>query len=245
MTETVADDASPNGTALSPATLSALRAVDTPTVCNALEVVTGGRSASGFTRGTPVCVDPDLPPVVGFARTAVIRAASPATEPPATVRERRLAYYRHVAGPAGPNVAVIQDTDWPHPIGAFWGEVNVAIHRGLGVAGVVTSGLIRDLGDLDGGFQIVAGGVGPSHAFVHVTELGGTVDVMGMRVREGDVIHADRHGAVAFAPAIARELPAAIDLVARREAPILRAARAPGFDLDALYRAWGEADDVH
>ncbi len=41
------------------------------------------------------------------------------------------------------------------------------------------------------------------------------------------------------------ELAKAIDLVIRKEAPILRAARAPGFDTARLRQAWGEAEDVH
>lgn len=75
-------------------------------------------------------------------------------------------------------------------------------------------------------FQVLAGGVGPSHAFVPITELGGTVDVMCMSGRGGDLIHADRYGAVDFAPAFATDLPAAIATVGRRGSPLLAAARA-------------------
>ena len=62
--------------AISPETLAALRKADTPTVCNALEHVMGGRTAEGFTKFPVVCADPKLPPVVGFARTARIRRPS-------------------------------------------------------------------------------------------------------------------------------------------------------------------------
>ena len=108
----------------------------------------------------------------------------------------RLGYYDYVASGPGPNVVVIEDTDWPQPIGAFWGEVNVAIHKGLGIAGTLTNGSLRDLGELDKGYQVVAGAIGPSHAFVHVEELDCPVTVFGLRIEPGDLVHADRHGAV-------------------------------------------------
>jgi len=231
--------------ATEPNLLAKLRTVDTPTVCNALELVAGGRSATGFTRFPVVCADPSLPAVVGFARTAKIRAASPPTIPPAEAKALRMAYYEHVASGPSPAVAVIEDTDWPHAVGAFWGEVNVAIHKGLGLAGVLTNGLIRDLGALDPGFQVVAGGVGPSHAFVHVTALDVPVTVLGLEVKPGDLVHADRHGAAVIPAAALPDLGRAIDLVIRREAPILAAARAEGFSVEKLKAAWGAVEDVH
>jgi regulator of RNase E activity RraA len=231
-------------TALSPQTLSLLRRSDTPTVCNALEHVMGGRTAEGLTKSQVVCADPALPPVVGFARTVKIRASSPAQRPPAEVRALRMAYYEYVASGPGPNVAVIEDTDWPHAIGGFWGEMQVAQHKGLGIAGTVTNGVLRDLGMLDPGYQVIAGSVGPSHAFVHVTEIDVPVSVFGMAVKPDDLIHADRHGAVVVPAHCLGTIANAIDLVLRREQPILRAARAPGFTVEKLRAAWLEADEI-
>ena len=229
---------------ISAETLAVLRRNDTPTVCNALEHVMGGRTAEGFTKYPTVCADPALPPLVGFARTAKIRASSPAQKPAADVRALRMAYYEYVASGAGPNVVVIEDTDWPHAIGGFWGEMQVAQHKGLGIAGTVTNGVLRDLGMLDAGYQVVAGSVGPSHAFVHVTEIDVPVTVFGMQVMPDDLIHADRHGAVVIPASFIEMMPAAIDVVVRKEQPILKAARAPGFTVEKLKAAWIEADQI-
>jgi regulator of RNase E activity RraA len=139
---------------------------------------------------------------------------------------------------------VIEDTDWPHCIGGFWGEMQVAQHKGLGVAGTLTNGVLRDLGMLDSGYQVIAGSVGPSHAFVHVTELDCAVTVFGMVVRPNDLIHADRHGAVVIPTEHIDKMLAAIDIVLRKEQPILKAARAPGFTLEKLRAAWAEADQI-
>lgn len=225
-------------------TLAVLRRNDTPTVCNALEHVMGGRTAEGFTKTPTVCADGSLPPIVGFARTAKIRASSPAQKPATEVRALRMAYYEYVASGVGPNVVVIEDTDWPNCIGGFWGEMQVAQHKGLGIAGTLTNGVLRDLGMLDPGYQVVAGSIGPSHAFVHVTELNIPVSVFGMQVLPDDLIHADRHGAVVIPAQFIERMPAAIDLVIRKEQPILKAARAPGFTVEKLKAAWIEADQI-
>jgi len=230
---------------LSPQIIAALEAVDTPTVCNAIELILGRRTAEGFTTQPVMAAHPNLPAFVGYARTGVIRGSQPAQEPPEAVRQRRIAYYRHVAAQPGPAVVVLQDVD-PRPgLGAFWGEVNVAIHKGLGARGVLTNGSMRDLGAIDPGFQILAGSLSPSHAFVRIEAFDCPVEVFGLTVKPNDLIHADRHGAVIIDSQIAAELPRAIDLVTRREAPVLKAARSPGFTVDRLIEAWGEAEDIH
>ena len=108
----------------------------------------------------------------------------------------------------------------------------------------MTNGVLRDLGMLDPGYQVIAGSVGPSHAFVHVTELDCVVNVFGMTVRPNDLIHADRHGAVIIPAEHIEKMPAAIDIVLRKESPILKAARAPGFNIEKLKAAWIEADQI-
>ena len=225
--------------------LTRLAEADTPTVCNALELVVPERRAKGFTTRPFVVAFPTLAPIVGVARTATIRAREPSWRAPAEAKALRLDYYRYVAAEALPTVAVIQDLDDPPGFGAFWGEVNSAVHKGLGCLGCITNGSIRDLDLLAPGFQLLAGSVGPSHAWVHVEAFGCDVEVHGMTVRHGDLVHADRHGAVVIPAEAASRLPEAIELCGRREAPILAAARAPGFTVEKLAAAWAEAEDIH
>jgi regulator of RNase E activity RraA len=225
--------------------LDHLRAFDTPTVCNAIEVIAPERRATGFTSKPFVCAFPELKPVVGFARTATIRAREPSGAPPEEAKRLRLAYYEYVASPPRPSLVVLQDLDPEPGFGAFWGEVNTAIHKGLGVEGCITNGSIRDLDVIAPEFQLLAGVVGPSHAWVRVEEIGGEVTVHGMTVRHGDLIHADRHGAVVIPPDVVERVPAAIELLSRREAAILRVARAPGFGFEKLRAAMAEAEEIH
>ena len=54
--------------------LEALARYDTPTICNAMEVVAPERRLIGYTTKPLVCPFPDLPPMVGYARTVTIRS---------------------------------------------------------------------------------------------------------------------------------------------------------------------------
>jgi len=218
--------------------LKLLRSVDTPTVCNAIEVAQGKRGFAAFTRGTMLCSDPGGLSVVGNAVTAKIAAVAPPTEAPDVIRTRRMAYYKAMAEAPQPSVAVIEDEDFPHCIGAYWGEVNTTIHKGFGMSGVLTNGVMRDLGDLAEEFPVVAGSIGPSHGFVHVTALDVPVTVFGLTVRPGDLVHADCHGALVVPADIVEHLAAAIAKMQDIERLVLEPARKEGFDFERFKAAW-------
>lgn len=218
--------------------LTVLRSVDTPTVCNAIEVAQGKRGFNRFTRGTMQHSKPGDPAIVGFARTAKISGIAPPTEPVEVIRSRRMDYFRSMAAGTGPTAAVVEDVDYPNCIGAWWGEVQVAVHRGLGLVGAVTNGVMRDLDAIDDGFPLLAGSIGPSHGFVHVVEIGTPVSIMGMRVAQDELIHADRHGALVIPSDIIPDLAKAIETVIAGESIILGPAREPGFNIDTLEVAW-------
>ncbi len=153
------------------------------------------------------------------------------------LRTRRMAYYRYMAEAALPAVAVVEDTD-PQPVGAYWGEINVTVHKGFGLAGTLTNGVMRDLGDLPGGYPVLAGAIGPSHAFVRVTEIDVPVTVFGLTVAPGEWVHADRHGALVIPESVLPELEEAILKLQRTERLVLEPARQPGFDFASFEAAW-------
>ncbi|WP_170561311.1 RraA family protein [Ruegeria atlantica] len=223
---------------MTPSLLALLRKVDTPTVCNAIEVAQGKRGFDEFTRGTMLCSAPEEPAIVGYARTAKIAAVNPPTEPPDVIKSRRMAYYKYMAEAPNPCVAVIEDVDYPDCIGAYWGEINTSVHKGFGISGVVTNGVMRDLGDLPEGFPVVAGSVGPSHGFVHVREIDTPVSVFGLTVNPGELVHADRHGALVVPGDVVSQLESAIQKLLVTERIVLDAARQPEFDFEAFETAW-------
>ncbi len=169
---------------LTEAELAELRKYDTPTICNALELVAPERRALGFTTQTLICPFPKLPPMVGYARTALIRSALPPGLSASEQREARFKYYRYVAGGSGPKVVVIQDVDSRIGFGCFWGEVQTAIHKALGCKGLITDGGVRDLDAVAPEFQVLCGKVTPSHAWVHAI----VYRRHGRRVRHGGAL---------------------------------------------------------
>lgn len=232
-------------TDFTPDDLRALAQWDTPTICNALEMIVPERRGYGFTTEPLVPLDPDLPPMVGYARTVTIRAAFPPAESAEESAAKRAAYYDYVAQTPGPTIVVIQDLDPQPGIGAFWGEVQTNIHKGLGVLGGVTNGSIRDIADSARGFNLLGGKIGPSHAFVHVVDFNCQATVYGLTVVHNDIVHADRHGAVMIPAEAVTEIPKIVDLISRREAKILEAAKQPDFDVQKLKAAMAGAKEIH
>ena len=100
-----------------------LRSIDTPTVCNLLEVVAPERRGFGYTVRHLHCPFPDLPPMVGFAKTVTMRAQDRVPLSEAGYMNKRLDYLDYVAADPQPGIAVIQDIDEIVGYGAFWGEV--------------------------------------------------------------------------------------------------------------------------
>ena len=213
-----------------------LRAIDTPTVCNLIEIVAPERRGFGYTVKHLHCPFPDLPPMVGFAKTATMRAQDRVPLGAAGYMDKRLDYLDYIAAEPGPGIVVIQDIDDIVGYGAFWGEVQTNVHKALGCLGTITNGSIRDIPQVAPGFQMLAGSIGPSHAFVHVVDFGGAVNIHGMAVTSGDLIHADRHGAVIVPTDKIDAMESALDGLTKREARIIEAARS-GKGLEAIKAA--------
>jgi regulator of RNase E activity RraA len=213
-----------------------LRSIDTPTVCNLIEIVAPERRGAGYTIAHLHCPFPDLPPMVGFAKTVTIRARNAVSGP--SYMAKRMDYLDYVASEPRPSVVMIEDKDVPVGYGAFWGEVQTNVHKALGCLGTVTNGSIRDIAQVAEGFQMLAGSIAPSHAYVHVLEFGVPVTIQGMEVSSGDLIHADRHGAVVVPPDKVEAMEKALDGLNKQEARIIAAARRPGVTVEDIKAAF-------
>jgi regulator of RNase E activity RraA len=216
--------------------LQFLRSIDTPTVCNLIEIVAPERRGAGYTASHLHCPFPDLPPMVGFAKTVAIRARDMVSGP--SYMQKRMDYLDYVAAAPCPSVVVIEDKDEPAGYGAFWGEVQTNVHKALGCLGTVTNGSIRDIPTVAEGFQMLAGSISPSHAYVHVVEFGTSVTIHSMAVTSGDLIHADRHGAVIVPLDKIDAMQTALDGLMKQEARIIAASRAPGVTVETIKAAF-------
>jgi regulator of RNase E activity RraA len=215
-----------------------LRSIDTPTVCNLLEMVAPERRGTGYTVKHLHCPFPDLPPMVGFAKTVTIRTRDKVPLGEASYMSKRLDYLDYVAAAPSPGIVVIEDLDGEHVgFGAFWGEVQSNLHKALGCLGTITNGSIRDIPMIPPGFQMLAGSVSPSHAYVHVVDFGVAVTVHGMAVTSDDLVHADRHGAVVVPVETIAGMRPAFDKLTSQEARIIQASRATGATVESIKAA--------
>ena len=203
------------------------RLIDTPTVCNLIEIVAPERRGAGYTASHLHCPFPDLPPMVGFAKTATICARDPVSGP--SYMQKRLDYLDYIAAAPRPSIVAIEDMDETPWLRRFLGAKCRPTFISRWAASVPwTNEPIRDLAAVAEGFQMLAGSIAPSHTYVHVVEFGISVTIHSMQVRSGDLIHADRHGAVVVPEQSIDAMAAALDGLMKREARVTAAARMPG-----------------
>ena len=209
--------------------MAALQQIDTPSICNAIEGFNVRPKNQGFMLPEIKCVFTDFKPVVGYAVTAVISANQP--EGRSVSRE---AWWDLMVSVPEPRFVVIHDIDNP-PLGAYWGEVQSNIHKALGAVAVATDGTVRDLEEVRAlGFQFFAKEISVSHAYVHLVEVGIPVTVGGLTVRNGDLLHGDKHGVTSIPLGIADRIPAMVKTIAEYERKTIDLCQSPGFSLEKL-----------
>ena len=217
---------------LPPDRLAELRLYTSPTVANAVETFNLQPRTAGFMSSQIRCIFPEFGTMVGYAYTATIRASA---TPPAGAGALRPAMWRELEKIPSPRVIVIQDLDDPPGVGAFWGDVQSNIHRALGCNGTVTNGSVRDLDEVRAlGFHFFAGSVSVSHAYVHLVEIGVPVQVGGLTVRPGDIIHGDQHGVLSVPREIAGRISEGVGKVEQVERQLITYCQSPGFTRQGL-----------
>jgi len=218
--------------ALSPNELEMLRKNSTPSVCNAIETFNLQSRAEGFIKEDIHPFFPELGPMVGYAATARAGAASPPTPDQKALRYELMNLLLKLPEP---RIVVIEDIDSPDCLGAFWGEVQTNIHSRLGCIGTVTNGGVRDLDEVRAmKFQLIAKRAIPSHAYVHLVDVGKPVTIGGLTIKTGDIIHGDQHGVVRIPIDVAGKIAAAVKKIEEKEQEIIRYCRSKEFNVEGL-----------
>jgi len=224
---------------LTPAQLEQLRRLSTCVVASAIETFHVRLPNAGFTNSTVHCMFPDFRPVVGYAATARIRTANPPME--GRSYYFRTEWWDNILRVPAPRIIVVQDLDQPPGLGAFVGEVHANILAALESVALVTNGSVRDVNEVKAmNFQLFAGNMSVSHAYAHVFDFGGTVEVGGLKIKPGDLIHGDRHGVVLIPPEIAAEVPEAAAEIQKRRQYFIGLCRSGDFSLESLRGAMEE-----
>lgn len=219
---------------LTPAQLDALRRYDSCTVASAIDVLGGRLRNEGYTDSTIRCLTPRASPLVGYAVTLKIRCSNPQTEGHAYLD--RNDWLAHMQSVPEPRVVVIQDADEHPGTGAYPGEIRASIWRALGCAGAITNGAVHDLPAIEKmDFHLFATGLTVSHAYAHIVEFGRPVEIGGLRVSAGDLLHADVHGVLSVPAGIAAAIPAVADSILQRDRQILELCRSAGFSMEKVH----------
>ncbi|MGD0429247.1 MAG: RraA family protein [Candidatus Acidiferrales bacterium] len=195
-----------NAEPLMPPYLEELRALSTCVVASAIETFGVRLRNRGFSDARLHCMFPEQPAAVGYAATARIRGTDPPMEGHSYYD--RGAWWNSLLKIPPPRIVVIEDADSIPGLGGFIGEVHANILLALGCVAVVTNGAVRDLPEVRrSGLQLFAGNVSLSHAYAHVFDFGGTVEIAGLTVRPGELIQGDLHGVQTIPPEIAARVP--------------------------------------
>lgn len=202
-----------NGPLLSKEQLNALRKLDTCMVSNAIETFNVRLRNTGFTDARIHCMFPELPPMVGYAATARLRAGDPPIA--GGIYHDRTDWWNSILQIPEPRIAVLEDLDKPPGVGAFLGDMHASILVALGCVGYVTDGAVRELPHVQKlRLPLFAGSVSVSHAYAHIFDFGSPVKVGGLEIRPRDLLHGDRHGVLTIPRDFADRIP---DVAAKQE----------------------------
>jgi regulator of RNase E activity RraA len=222
---------SPNGQLLNG--LDALRRFDTCTLANAIERFNVRPRNEGFMNGGAICRFPHCPPILGHAVTGRIRTYMPPIA--GKCYYENIEWWRYVVTIPPPRVVVLEDFDNRPGWGALFGEVHARICRALACVAYVTNGAVRDLDGIETtGIQLFAGSVAVSHAYAHIVDFGEPVEIGGLGIKPGDLLHGDRHGILSVPPELADRLPAVAAEIQSEEKKLFELTDSPEFSVEAL-----------
>ena len=219
---------------MGPSVLSALRALDGAAIANAIERFDVRLRNEGFANPSIRCLSPLLPPAIGYAATARIRCSSP--PPVGHHYHDRTDWWNYISSVPAPRFVVVEDIDEKAGLGGFVGSIHANILRALGCVGYATNGSVRDVATVADGvrLQVFASGVAVSHAFAHIVDFGGPVNIGGLAVASGDLLFGDNNGLQSVPMAIADALPGAVAEMKASEQAVVEFCRSPQFSIDGL-----------
>jgi 4-hydroxy-4-methyl-2-oxoglutarate aldolase len=227
-----------NPSLLNASHIEELQQFTTPTIANALELLGSSDRFAGIMAPRIRALFPEMKPIVGYACTSLLSARHPAH---GKLYADWTDYWRYVASVPGPCISVGQDIDPAPSVGSIWGEVQANIHKALGCVGAVVEGAMRDLDEMQAmQFPCFARDVVVSHGYSHFIDFGNPVEVGGVLVHSGDLIHADRHGVMVIPPAAAPRLAELCRKIVDAEGRLLAVVKdKTNFSVERLAQAFG------
>jgi 4-hydroxy-4-methyl-2-oxoglutarate aldolase len=219
---------------VAPTSLDSLRVLNGASIANAIETFDVRLRNEGFADASIRCLLPALPPSVGYAVTARIRCSSP--PPVGHHYHDRTDWWNYIVSVPAPRFVVVQDIDDTPGLGGFVGAVHANILRALGCEAYATNGSVRDVTTVGGSvrLQMFAAGVAVSHAFAHIVDFGGPVEIGGLKVESGDLLFGDEHGVQTVPLPLVDALPGLVADMKLKEQAVIQFCRSQDFSIDGL-----------
>ena len=209
-----------------------LKSVDSPTLINAIELLKVRPRERGFTPVDIRCLFPEFGTMCGYAVTALVESA---TQMEPFRLETFVELYRLVEKAPKPAVIVLQEIGGFGDYAAHAGEVMSTFFTRLGAVGLLSDCGVRDLLEVRAlGFHYFARGSVASHANFRIARCGVPVQVRGMVVNPGDIIHGDLNGVISVPPVEIALLREAVETVRRKEKTVMDFVRSPEFSLQGF-----------
>ena len=211
--------------------LEFLRSVDSPTIANAIELVSNRERAEGYIGGKIRCMVPAKDVMVGQALT--VKASNP--RGPLTGKDGYYAMWDALAQMPRPSVIVMQDISGEPFRCAYAGEVMSTLAQRLGSVGMVTDGGYRDLAEVEAlGFHYYAQYAVVAHGNFAIHEVGEPVFMDGEWIRTGDILHGDANGIVVVPQETLTGLPEAVQTIRDKERRVMEYIRGDAFTLEGF-----------
>lgn len=216
--------------------LDALRAIDTPTLINAIELLKVRANREGFTPLQLRCLFPEFGRMCGYAVTAQVETIS-RTEP--LDMQGFLDLYRLVEASPKPAVVVLQEIGGYRDYAAHCGEVMATFFSRLGAIGLVSDCAVRDIPEVRAlGFHYFSRGSVASHGNFRIVRSGLPVQVLGMEVCPGDLLHGDENGVITVPREGRERLLDLVEQVRVREGKVMDYVRSDDFSLDSFKKVF-------
>jgi 4-hydroxy-4-methyl-2-oxoglutarate aldolase len=204
-----------------------LKTIDTATLANAIELLTVRPRAEGYASLDLKCLFPEFGPMCGYAVTAQVETVTlgaPKSE------EAFVELFEAVEASPKPAVVVMQEIGGDRDRATHAGEVMATIFTRLGAIGLVSDCGVRDLTAVRNlGFHYFARGAVASHANYRMVRSGIPVEISGVTVRPGDLLHADENGLITVPEPGRERLRELVETIFAKERKLLDFVRAREF----------------
>ena len=217
--------------------LARLHEIDSPTISNAIERLHVRDQTVGYADVSLQCLLPELGTMVGYAVTATMDTSTPGPVPGIG---GLVELFKAVEASPQPSVMVFQEVGSTHALGCHCGEVMATIAKRLGCVGVVSDAGVRDANEVRSlGMHYFAEGYVVSHGNFSLRDVGVPVEVAGMPVRNGDLLHGDINGILTVPPELEGRLGETVEAIRSAERKIMDTTAMDTFTAEDLRQFYG------